>query len=103
MNRLALFCAFLPPTIAIADTVTLQPTTVHFTEGTQYTTFTMSELIPFTLDRLNRGLTLGNWLLGSQSSSAGMQKSIRYYMRRNVFITTSGVFDQVALNCAIAR
>lgn len=63
----------------------------------------MGELIPFTLDRLNHGLTLANWLLGRHSSSAVMQKSVRYYMRQNVFITTSGVFDQVALNCAIAE
>jgi Amidohydrolase len=54
----------------------------------------MGELIPFGLDRLNRALTLGNWMLAQQS----MQENLRYYMRRNVFITTSGVFDQRALN-----
>ena len=32
-----------------------------------------------------------------------MQKSVFYYMRANVFITTSGVFDQADLNCAIAE
>ena len=32
-----------------------------------------------------------------------MQKSLFYYMRANVFITTSGSFDQAALNCAIAE
>jgi predicted TIM-barrel fold metal-dependent hydrolase len=32
-----------------------------------------------------------------------MQKSVFYYMRANVLITTSGVFDQAALNCAIAE
>ncbi len=42
MNRLALFCAFVLPTVAIADTITLEPTTVHYNEGVQYTTFTMS-------------------------------------------------------------
>ncbi len=30
-----------------------------------------------------------------------MQKSLSYYMRANVFITTSGAFDQTALNCGI--
>jgi predicted TIM-barrel fold metal-dependent hydrolase len=69
----------------------------------------MGELIPFTLDRINRGLTLGNWLLTAQSKDAGssqrkgMEKSILYYMRQNVFITSSGVFNQAALNCAIAE
>jgi predicted TIM-barrel fold metal-dependent hydrolase len=69
----------------------------------------MGELIPFGLKRINTALTMGNWLLASQSKgadSAGdacMQKSVFYYMRANVFITTSGVFDQAALNCAIAE
>lgn len=69
----------------------------------------MGELIPFGLKRINAALTMGNWLLASQSKgaeSAGqrcMQKSVFYYMRANVFITTSGVFDQAALNCAIAE
>ena len=69
----------------------------------------MGELIPFGLNRINAALTMGNWLLASQSrgaESAGqrcMRKSVFYYMRANVFITTSGVFDQAALNCAIAE
>lgn len=64
----------------------------------------MGELIPFTLKRINTGLTMGNWLLASQSKERkGMQKSVSYYMRANVFITTSGFFDQAALNCAIAE
>ena len=69
----------------------------------------MGELIPFNLKRINTALTLGNWLLASQSKDAksaerkAMQKSVFYYMRENVFITTSGVFDQVALSCAIAE
>jgi predicted TIM-barrel fold metal-dependent hydrolase len=52
---------------------------------------------------------VGNWLLASQSKVAEsaeqrcQQKSVFYYMRANVFITTSGVFDQAALNCAIAE
>src|ERR1700722_17010597 len=64
----------------------------------------MGELIPFTLKRINSGLTMGNWLLASQSKEwMGMQKSVSYYMRANVFITTSGFFDQAALHCAIAE
>jgi predicted TIM-barrel fold metal-dependent hydrolase len=69
----------------------------------------MGELIPFALKRINNGLTMGNWLLDSRSKGAEsaehrcMQKSLFYYMRANVLITTSGVFDQAALNCAIAQ
>lgn len=69
----------------------------------------MGELIPFGLRRINTALTMGNWLLPSQSKEAGspnrqpVQNSVIYYMRTNVFITTSGVFDQAALNCAIAE
>jgi predicted TIM-barrel fold metal-dependent hydrolase len=67
----------------------------------------MGELIPFTLERINLAVTMGSWLLASQQRSSGaaapkaVQKSIDYYMRQNVFITTSGVFDHAALNCAI--
>jgi predicted TIM-barrel fold metal-dependent hydrolase len=32
-----------------------------------------------------------------------MQQSVLYYMKHNVVITTSGVFDQPALDCAIAQ
>ena len=70
----------------------------------------MGELIPYALDRINQGLTMGNWLLAGQlkgtpeaAKVSVMQKSFLYYMRQNIFITTSGVFDQVPLNCAIAK
>jgi predicted TIM-barrel fold metal-dependent hydrolase len=69
----------------------------------------MGELIPFALKRINTALTMGNWLLASRSKDAEsveqrfMQKSLFHYMRENVLITTSGVFDQAALNCAIAQ
>jgi 2,3-dihydroxybenzoate decarboxylase len=67
----------------------------------------MGELIPFSLKRINTALTMGNWLLASQSKGADagavMQKSVYYYMRANVYITTSGVFDQAALQCAISE
>ena len=46
----------------------------------------IGELIPFGLDRINRGLTMGS-LLAAESKKAGpaqqwaMHKSVRYYMR----------------------
>jgi predicted TIM-barrel fold metal-dependent hydrolase len=69
----------------------------------------MGELIPYTLERLNTALTLGNWLLAAKSKKtppAGrqpMQKSVLYYLRENVFITTSGVLNQAVLDCAVAQ
>lgn len=70
----------------------------------------MGELIPFNLKRINVALTMGNWLIASQEKKVtgskrprGMQKSVLYYMHENVFITTSGVFDQAAFNCALAE
>lgn len=64
----------------------------------------MGELIPYALPRINTALTLGNWLSGIQSKDSnqnGMKQSVLYYMKQNVFITTSGVFDQATLTCAI--
>jgi len=67
----------------------------------------MGELIPYNLQRINKALTLGNWLLDSQREGTGvvsvMKKSVYYYMRENVFITTSGVCDHAALNCAVTE
>jgi predicted TIM-barrel fold metal-dependent hydrolase len=69
----------------------------------------MGELIPYALERLNTALTLGSWLIAAQSKTIGpaqrkpMQKSVLHYMRENVFITTSGVFDHAILNCALAE
>jgi predicted TIM-barrel fold metal-dependent hydrolase len=70
----------------------------------------MGELIPYTLKRLNLALTLGEWLIASQEKQgsdsqrkAAMQKSVRYYMHENVFITTSGMFDQAAFACALTE
>jgi predicted TIM-barrel fold metal-dependent hydrolase len=70
----------------------------------------MGELIPYNLKRINLALTLGEWLIASQQEkstgekqSGGMHKSVFYYMHENVFITTSGVFDQAAFNCALAE
>jgi hypothetical protein len=31
-----------------------------------------------------------------------MEKSVHHYMRQNVFVTSSGVFDQPVLDCAVA-
>ncbi len=70
----------------------------------------MGELIPYTMARLAQALTFGEWLIRAEAaraahiapSSAGMERSLNYYMSRNVFITTSGVFDQPVFECAKA-
>jgi predicted TIM-barrel fold metal-dependent hydrolase len=69
----------------------------------------MGELIPFCYSRLNLALSLGEWLLSAQETKTEgrlakhrMQKSFTYYMKQNVFITTSGVFDQPVFQCALA-
>jgi predicted TIM-barrel fold metal-dependent hydrolase len=59
----------------------------------------MGELIPYNLQRINKALTMGNWLMKEK----GMQQTEFYYMRQNVFITTSGVFDGAAFQCAVAE
>jgi predicted TIM-barrel fold metal-dependent hydrolase len=68
----------------------------------------MGELLPYCLTRLNL-MTLGDWLLTAQQTKATgsaarpqTQKSVHYYMRRNIFVTSSGVFDQPVLACAAA-
>ena len=70
----------------------------------------MGELVPYNLKRINLAITMGHWLIASQEKKTtdseeriGMQKSLSYYMHENVFITTSGVFDQAAFNCAFAQ
>lgn len=63
----------------------------------------MGELIPFNFQRLNKGMSLAEWILAGQGKKAGMQKSVLNYMRQNVYITTSGSFDQAALQCTIAQ
>jgi predicted TIM-barrel fold metal-dependent hydrolase len=71
----------------------------------------MGELIPYNLQRINLALTMGDWLITSQQKRAangekrksGMQNSLFYYMHENVFVTTSGVFDHAAFNCAVAQ
>jgi predicted TIM-barrel fold metal-dependent hydrolase len=70
----------------------------------------MGELIPYCLTRLHVSMTMGNWMLANQDVyTAGsaprkiLEKNVFHYMRENVFITTSGVFDQPVLNCAVAE
>ncbi len=69
----------------------------------------MGELIPFCYPRLSVALSTGEWLLSAQEAkTAGsrpakrMEKSFDYYMKANVYVTTSGVFDQPAFACALA-
>ncbi len=69
----------------------------------------MGELIPFCYPRLSVALSLGEWLLSAQEAKTAnshsinrMEKSFNYYMKENVYVTTSGVFDQPAFACALA-
>jgi predicted TIM-barrel fold metal-dependent hydrolase len=59
----------------------------------------MGELLPFCFNRLNVGLTMAGWLTGEQPT---MRNSVGYYLRENVFITSSGVFDVPVFDCARA-
>ena len=70
----------------------------------------MGELIPYCLTRLTLAMTMGNWMLANQEVNAAgpvprkiLEKNVFHYMRENVFITTSGVFDQPVFNCAVAE
>jgi predicted TIM-barrel fold metal-dependent hydrolase len=67
----------------------------------------MGELLPFCFTRLNVGLTMAGWLLGSESESLDMARppmrnNVGYYLRENVYITSSGVFDVPVFDCARA-
>lgn len=68
----------------------------------------MGELIPYCLTRLNIAMTMGDWLLAGQADELAprprrrMERSIKHYMRQNVFVTTSGVFDQPVFDLARA-
>ncbi len=71
----------------------------------------MGELIPFCFTRVNTALTMGEWLLSAKDAKearadipgrrARMQKSFSYYMKQNIYVTTSGVFDQPVFECAL--
>ena len=56
----------------------------------------MGELIPYGLTRLNLGLTFGNWIL----KTGNVDMNVYYYFRNNIFITSSGVFDEPVFMCA---
>jgi predicted TIM-barrel fold metal-dependent hydrolase len=69
----------------------------------------MGELLPYCMTRLNVALTMGEELLAVQEKKATgvrplqkMEKNVISYMRNNVFVTTSGVFDQPVFECALA-
>jgi predicted TIM-barrel fold metal-dependent hydrolase len=63
----------------------------------------MGELLPFCFTRLNVGLTMAGWLLdGADAPQSAMRKTVGYYLRENVFITSSGVFDVPVFECARA-
>lgn len=68
----------------------------------------MGELLPYCYTRLNVGMTMAGWLLAAQSKDdqdvphTGMRNSVGSYLKNNVFITSSGVFDQPVFDCARA-
>jgi predicted TIM-barrel fold metal-dependent hydrolase len=62
----------------------------------------MGELLPFCFTRLNVGLTMAGWLGATESETAPMRNNVGFYLRENVFITSSGVFDVPVFDCARA-
>jgi predicted TIM-barrel fold metal-dependent hydrolase len=62
----------------------------------------MGELLPFCFTRLNVGMTMAGWLLSADANDPPMRNSVSYYLRNNVFITSSGVFDVPVFDCARA-
>ena len=68
----------------------------------------MGELLPYCFTRLNQGLTMAGWLLASDptkkpdAAHEGMHDILGSYLRKNVFITSSGVFDVPVFDCARA-
>ena len=67
----------------------------------------MGELLPYCFTRLNAGLTMAGWLLGPEANNHGvrrpaMRNNVSCYLRENVFITSSGVFDVPVFDCARA-
>jgi len=62
----------------------------------------MGELLPYCFTRLNVGLTMAGWLLTPESGNQAMRNNVGHYLRRNVFITSSGVFDVPVFDCARA-
>ncbi len=68
----------------------------------------MGELLPYCFTRLNQGMTMAGWLAsGSKNheqgvAQAGLRNNVGFYLRKNVFITSSGVFDVPVFDCARA-
>jgi predicted TIM-barrel fold metal-dependent hydrolase len=62
----------------------------------------MGELLPFCFTRLNVGMTMAGWLISAEADNPPMRNTVGYYLRENVFITSSGVFDQPVFDCARA-
>jgi predicted TIM-barrel fold metal-dependent hydrolase len=62
----------------------------------------MGELLPFCFTRLNVGMTMAGWLLSADADDPPMRNSVGYYLRENVFVTSSGVFDVPVFDCARA-
>jgi predicted TIM-barrel fold metal-dependent hydrolase len=68
----------------------------------------MGELLPYCYTRINQGLTMAGWLLAAQSKNrqvapaTTMCHTVDYYMKKNVYITSSGVFDLPVFDCARA-
>ncbi len=62
----------------------------------------MGELLPYCFTRLNVGLTMPGWLSVTESELPTMSNNVGYYLRENVFITSSGVFDVPVFDCARA-
>ena len=57
----------------------------------------MGELLPYGFTRLNIALTAGNWLIKSNEAP---KMNVHYYFKNNIFITSSGVFDEPVFRCA---
>jgi predicted TIM-barrel fold metal-dependent hydrolase len=62
----------------------------------------MGELLPYCFTRLNLGLTMAGWLIDQDEQRTGMRNNVGYYLRTNVLITSSGVFDVPVFDCARA-
>ncbi len=68
----------------------------------------MGELLPYNAGRLDT-LIMGEWLLSAQEKkktgkvpNATMEKGVAHYFRNNIYITSSGVFEQPIFDCAVA-
>ena len=68
----------------------------------------MGELLPYCAGRLDT-LIMGDWLLSAQQKKqtgsapkSNMEHGVAYYFRNNIYITSSGVFEQPVFDCAVA-